>query len=94
MSSEPKFTIYVKTTSNCVQCDQTIKRLNKMGLYEGEDFNVESAEDNLDFIKTLNYQQAPVVVVDTSKVEGIQPDWSGFRPDLLKKISSLCLVED
>jgi glutaredoxin-like protein NrdH len=70
--------VKVWTTSNCVQCIQTKKIMDKLGIVYEE----ESLETNLlalDGFKAMGLLQAPIVETDTKR-------WSGFRPD---KIQSL-----
>ena len=66
----------------CPQCTATYRKLKALGL-PFNSIDVTEDADALAFIRTLGYQQAPVVVVR----EGgdIKKHWSGFRPDLLKK---------
>lgn len=70
-------TIYSKP--RCVQCDATYRAFDKLGVsYEIVD--VSADRDALDYIVSLGYMQAPVVVT---------PDdhWSGFRPDRIKAVA-------
>lgn len=70
--------IKVWTTQNCVQCMQTKKQFDKLGIRYEE----ESLEDNilaLEGFKAMGLLQAPIVETDTKR-------WSGFRLD---KIQSL-----
>lgn len=73
-------TVYSKP--NCQQCVATYRKLGSMGL----PFNsIDITEDakSAEFVRSLNYAQAPVVVVTDG--EEVKEHWSGFRPDLLKK---------
>lgn len=70
-------TVYSKPM--CVQCDATKRALDKQGL----DYTiVDMSEDAtaLDYVKSLGYVQAPVVMAGDAH-------WSGYRPDLIKKIA-------
>ena len=70
--------VKVWTTQNCVQCLQTKKQFDKLGIRYEE----ESLEDNilaLEGFKAMGLLQAPIVETDTKR-------WSGFRLD---KIQSL-----
>lgn len=74
--------IDVYSKPNCPQCSATYRKLKSMGL----PFNsIDVTEDTeaAKFVRSLNYAQAPVVVVREG--EEIKEHWSGFRPDLLKK---------
>ena len=66
-------TVYSKP--NCVQCNATYKRLNMRDMgYEVIDISQDS--DARDYVLSLGYQQAPVVVTEIGH-------WSGYRPDLI-----------
>ena len=70
--------VTVWTKSNCVQCDQTKKQFDKLGIVYEE----QSLEDNplvLEGFKQQGLLAAPIVTTDTKA-------WSGFRLD---KIQSL-----
>lgn len=67
----------------CVQCDFTERELKKNGV-DYEKFDVVADPDALDYVKSLGYLQAPVVVVLNES--GAQVDhWSGFQPERIKK---------
>lgn len=69
-------TITVYSKPRCPQCDATYRVLDKQGVaYTSIDVSEDLA--SLDYIKSLGYQQAPVVVAGDSH-------WSGFRPDRIK----------
>lgn len=71
-------TVYSK--SPCVQCDATVRTLNKHGLdYDVVDLTADT--EALEKVKALGYQQAPVVIAG-------REHWSGFRPD---RIAALLL---
>lgn len=74
--------INVYSKPRCPQCTATYRKLKALGL-PFNSIDVTEDADALAFIRTLGYQQAPVVVVYEDK--GIKKHWSGFRPDLLKK---------
>lgn len=68
-----KTTVTVYSKPACVQCNATYGALDKKGIkYEVVDIS-QNAEA-LEYVRTLGYMQAPVVVTD-------QDHWSGFRPD-------------
>jgi glutaredoxin-like protein NrdH len=70
-------TVYTKPA--CVQCDATVRALDKVGLeYTKIDITVDS--DARDYVMGLGYLQAPVVVAD-----GVH--WAGFRPDKIVAVS-------
>ncbi|MFT4147985.1 MAG: glutaredoxin-like protein NrdH [Micrococcaceae bacterium] len=71
-------TVYSKPA--CVQCNATYRALDKKGI----EYNVvDMSEDAqaLEMVKSLGYQQAPVVVTDNDH-------WSGFRPDKISGIEA------
>ena len=74
-----KVTIYTKY--NCVQCKMTKKFLEEQGIAFKE-VNIEEETQYVDELKANGYRQTPVVAI-----EGM-PSFSGFRPDVLKKISA------
>lgn len=74
-------TVYSKP--NCHQCSATYRKLKSLDLPH-ESVDVTEDADALAFIRALGYQQAPVVVVREGAQ--IKEHWSGFRPDLLKKV--------
>ncbi|MDO5722119.1 MAG: glutaredoxin-like protein NrdH [Actinomycetaceae bacterium] len=78
-------TITVYSKPMCVQCDATKRALNKQGLdYATIDISEDAAA--LDYVKSLGYAQAPVVIAGDQH-------WSGYRPDLIKKVAkSVALV--
>lgn len=71
-------TVYTKP--QCVQCDATIKALNKAGL-EYELVDITADDDARDYVMALGHLQAPVVVTDTDH-------WAGFRPDRIKNLAA------
>jgi len=71
-------TVYTKPA--CVQCTATYRALDKAGLeYCVVDISVDA--DARDFVMSLGYLQAPVVVTD-----GVT--WSGFRPDRITTLAA------
>ena len=71
-------TVYAKPA--CVQRNSTYRALDKAGI----EYNViditENAQDR-DYVMSLGYLQAPIVVAG-----GVH--FSGFRPDEIKKLAS------
>lgn len=69
-------TITVYSKPACVQCTATYRALDKQGL----EYNVVDLSEDagaLDYVRSLGYQQAPVVVAGNDH-------WSGYRPDRIK----------
>lgn len=72
-------TITVYSKPMCVQCDATKRALDKQGVsYEIIDMSVDA--EALEYVKSLGYVQAPVVMAG-------EQHWSGYRPDLIKKVA-------
>lgn len=69
----PKIPVTVYTKSNCVQCDQTKKQLDKLGVHYSE-VNLEENFDKLEEFKSRGLLAAPIVTTDIK-------EWSGFRID-------------
>jgi glutaredoxin-like protein NrdH len=73
-------TITVFSKPNCVQCDATKRTLNNLGLdYEVTDLTEDPA--SLEYVRSLGYLQAPVVVAGDDH-------WSGFRMDKIKALAA------
>lgn len=73
-------TVTVYTKPACVQCNATYKALDKQGTaYEKVDITADS--EARDFVMSLGYLQAPVVVAG-------EQHWSGFRPDRIKTLTN------
>ncbi|TCD54086.1 glutaredoxin-like protein NrdH [Alloscardovia theropitheci] len=70
-------TVYSK--SHCVQCNATKRQLAKLGV-EYTEINLEQDQQALERFKAAGFVQAPIVVTDDET-------WSGYRPDLLKKVA-------
>lgn len=78
-------TITVYSKPGCPQCDATYRYLRKHGL-PFEVVDLISDTDALAHVKSLGYQQAPVVVVDNG--HGQVRHWSGFRLDLIRGLTA------
>jgi len=71
-------TVYTKPA--CVACTATFRALNNAGIaYDVIDITRDS--DARDFVMSLGYLQAPVVVTPDAH-------WSGFRPDRLNALAA------
>jgi glutaredoxin-like protein NrdH len=69
-------TVYTKPA--CVQCTATRKALDKSGVeYDVVDITEDPAAR--DYVMSLGYLQAPVVIAG-------EQHWSGFRPDAIKSL--------
>jgi glutaredoxin-like protein NrdH len=77
MNTTARVTVYTKPA--CVQCVATKRALDKDGIaYDLVDLTVDDAAR--DYVMSLGYLQAPVVVTPTAH-------WSGFRPDRLSALA-------
>jgi glutaredoxin-like protein NrdH len=69
--SVPAITVYTQLA--CPQCRATLRALERAGL-DYETIDISTDPDARDFVMSLGYLQAPVVLADDRH-------WSGFRPD-------------
>lgn len=74
-----KMAITVYTKPACVQCNATYRALDKAGIEYGVIDITENAQAR-DYVMSLGYLQAPVVVAGENH-------WSGFRPDEISKLT-------
>lgn len=71
-------TVYSKPA--CVQCDATYRAMDRKGInYTVVDISQDAAA--LEYVRSLGYLQAPVVVTDDAH-------WSGFRPDQISTLAT------
>lgn len=75
-----KMTITVYTKPACVQCNATYRALDKAGI-EYDVIDITENAQARDYVMSLGYLQAPVVVAG-------DVHFSGFRPDEIKKLAS------
>lgn len=71
------------TKENCVQCTMTKKLMDSEGL-EPTVFELDKDQEALDRVKELGHLAAPVVIHEDE--QGSIEHWSGFRPDMIRKI--------
>ncbi|MDA2893372.1 glutaredoxin-like protein NrdH [Mycolicibacterium sp. BiH015] len=72
--------ITVYTKPGCPQCRATTRALDRAGLdYECVDISTDPEER--DFVMSLGYLQAPIVVA-------ADRHWSGFRPDHITDLAT------
>jgi glutaredoxin-like protein NrdH len=71
-------TVYSKPA--CVQCTATYKAFGKAGI-DYETVDITTNTQARDYVMSLGYQQAPVVVAG-------EQHWSGFRPDRVKAVAA------
>lgn len=73
-------TITIYTKPACVQCDATHKALDKSHIeFNTVDISIDSAAR--DYVMSLGYLRAPVVVAGDDH-------WSGFRPDRIRELAT------
>lgn len=70
-------TVYSKP--QCVQCNATYKALDKSGV-EYSVIDISADDEAREYVLSLGYLQAPVVVAGSTH-------WSGFRPDRIKQLA-------
>ncbi|PLR36719.1 NrdH-redoxin [Chimaeribacter californicus] len=72
--------IIIYSKPDCVQCNATYRALDRQGIaYQVIDLTTDDAA--LNHVKSLGYQQVPVIVAGDRH-------WSGFRPDLLSTLAA------
>lgn len=72
--------ITIYTLPNCVQCNQTKKEFDKLGV-EYNTVDASQSEEGYRFItEQLGYKAAPVVVVEDDEGTVVE-HWSGFQPE-------------
>lgn len=76
-----KVTIFSK--AHCANCDATKRRLTRFGIKYVE-VMMDENESVLAEVMARGHAQAPVVTVEDAKGE-LVAEWSGLRPDLIKK---------
>jgi len=70
--------IYIKP--DCVQCNATYRALDRQGIdYRVVDLTQD--QQALNHVKSLGYQQVPVIIAGDDH-------WSGFRPDKIGALAN------
>lgn len=70
--------IYIKP--DCVQCNATYRALDRQGIgYRVVDLTQD--QQALNHVKSLGYQQVPVIIAGDDH-------WSGFRPDKIGALTN------
>lgn len=75
----PKIPVTVYTKSNCVQCVQTKKQFDKLGVIYNE-VNLEENPDKVAEFQARGLLAAPIVTTDIK-------EWSGFRLDKINGLA-------
>ena len=77
-------TVTVYTKPACVQCNATYRALDKKDVqYSVVDISQDA--EAMEYVRTLGYMQAPVVVTDDDH-------WSGFNPDKIGALAKRDLM--
>jgi len=71
--------VTVWTTQSCVQCIQTKKQFDKLGVRYDE-MALEQHPDKLEEFKAKGLMQAPIIETDTKT-------WTGFRLDKIQSLA-------
>lgn len=71
-------TVYSKPA--CVACNSTYRKMDKEGVIYDK-IDISEDEQAYEFVKSLGYAQAPVVVTDDEH-------WSGFQPDKITALAA------
>lgn len=78
--------VTVWTTTNCVQCMQTKKQFDKLGIRYDE-MALEQHPEKLDEFKERGFMAAPIVEADNRI-------WSGFRLDKIQSLGNKLFGEN
>lgn len=73
-------TITIYTKPDCVQCHATCRALDRKGI-DYQLVDLLDDEQALHHVRSLGYQQVPVV-------QTANEHWSGFRPDKISLLSA------
>jgi glutaredoxin-like protein NrdH len=73
--------VTVYTTEQCNQCTATKKALERKGISFVAVHVERSDEKQLSELRSMGFQQFPVVIAGDLK-------WAGFRPDMISKIAA------
>ena len=74
--------VTVYSLPNCVQCNATMRTMDKLGI----EYRIESASDHAESLKKRGYRSAPIVRVETDSYEDW---WSGFKPEKIKDLTKI-----
>ncbi|WP_297115472.1 glutaredoxin-like protein NrdH [uncultured Enterobacter sp.] len=72
--------IIIYTRNNCVQCHATKRAMESRGV-AFEMVNIDLVPDAADALRAQGFRQLPVVVAG-------ETSWSGFRPDMISRLSA------
>ncbi|CAI1120624.1 glutaredoxin-like protein NrdH [Serratia marcescens] len=74
--------IIIYSKPDCVQCNATYRAFDKQGI-DYQVIDLTQDQQALNHVKSLGYQQVPVIIVGDDH-------WSGFRPDKIGALALTC----
>jgi glutaredoxin-like protein NrdH len=72
--------IIIYTKPDCVQCNATYRALDRQGI-DYRVIDLTQDQQALNHVKSLGYQQVPVIIAGDDH-------WSGFRPDKIGALAN------
>lgn len=72
--------IIIYTKPDCVQCNATYRALDRQG-FDYRVVDLTQDQQALNHVKSLGYQQVPVIIAGDDH-------WSGFRPDKIGALAN------
>ena len=72
--------IIIYTRNDCVQCHATKRAMESRGV-AFEMVNIDQVPEAADTLRKQGFRQLPVVVAG-------ETSWSGFRPDMINRLSA------
>jgi len=72
--------IIIYTRNDCVQCHATKRAMESRGL-AFEMVNLDVDPNEIETLRAQGYRQLPVVIAG-------ETSWSGFRPDMINRLSA------
>ena len=81
-------TIEVYSKPSCIQCTQSKKRLEQLGLEYTETDIFENPDAYTFVTETLKFRAAPVIVVKNTNGEIVE-SWSGFNPEKIETLRTV-----
>ena len=74
--------IIIYSKPDCVQCNATYRAFDKQGI-DYQVIDLTQDPQALDHVKSLFYQQVPVIIAGDDH-------WAGFRPDKIGALALTC----
>ena len=72
--------IILYTRNNCVQCHATKRAMESRGMVF-EMVNIDQQPEAAETLRAQGFRQLPVVIAGETR-------WSGFRPDMINRLSA------